>query len=160
MAVVDQYGTIYVDDATGQNPGTPADSRFAQGKVCYSVEKFNMAGTDSSTSKYHVASIPREAVLLPGGACNLVHSTNMPTDIDFGDASFTTGLLNAYNGSAGAATKTFGPATADVGKPLWELLGHSAAEDADPLIDLFITINASPGGAVTGHVEILYSTYG
>lgn len=153
-----RYGTLYMDDVTGQNPGALAAAKFANAKVVHSLENFAITAGDAQDSTYYVARVPRDAVPLPGNF-SIVHGANMPADLDFGDSFNPDGLVDGYNGSSGAGSKDCSPAIADVGKPFWELLGYAAEKDAPVLIDLFLTRKSASthSTTATGYVRIAYT---
>lgn len=158
MAVVTNYGTLYVDDATGQNAGKQADSRYMEGRLKLSLENFSVANGDTAASTYSLGYISKDAILAPNG-CNLVHGAALPADVDLGDSNDPDGLLDGYDGSSGAATKAVIPTVGDEGKPLWERLGYATAEAAPNLIEIIMTIKANSTVAATGYLELNFSTY-
>jgi len=158
MAVVTQNGSLYMDKIIDGDPVTDgrADYRYAGGRVHSSLEKITITVTDEATSTYQVARLPKEAMLLPSSSYTVTAA--ITGDIDLGDVGFVNGLDDAADPSAN--TQTFlrawdGALFADIGTPLWEMLGYASAAVAPDQIDLYVTLNTST--QATADAEMVFN---
>lgn len=165
MAVVTVNGPLYMAAAKSTDPVADgrADIRFAGGRVHASVETFTVAVGDSATSKYFVARLPKEAVLLPSSILDMDGGlTGASATMHLGDANDVDNLITSYAGTANTALDFRGWTTgtvANAGKKLWERLGYATAAAAPVLIDLFVTLNVADQvtTAAVGLVQIDYT---
>jgi len=161
MAVLDAY--IDADLAAGKK-GNPAVIR-GQELRCL-AQTFEVAAADDNGSIYRLGSLPANAIPVK---CEIVNDAiTGATDWDLGlykpgaggavvdkDLFMDGEDINAGNALASPVDglKT-GPAIADIGKKLWELLGLSKPDRQD--YDLALTANAVGSAAGTISIKFWY----
>ncbi len=149
MAVVNKYVDTVSD---GSLPRNPIDPHFLGGGVVAIGGTVELASGDSSTSTVTIAvGVPSHWRPIKGLLTFQHDAITALTGLDIGDASNPDGLADGLNVStAGAKDPFFSVGAADVGKPLWEILGYTEATKPET-IDIIATLmtNASSAGTLT-----------
>jgi hypothetical protein len=163
MAVVNEHGPLYMTAVHGDPVSDGrADFRVAGARIFSSIETFTVGVGDEATSTYTVGRLPREAVLTSGPLVRM-GAVAVTGTFDLGDAEEDDALLDGVAGAANTSYP-FGPGmggvagVADAGKPLWELLGYTTAQDAPPQIDLIVTLRGT-AQATNPAVGVVYIEY-
>lgn len=148
MAVVNRNGALYMGKVLGGLPQDLASNAYSGGRIQSSLERVTIVVTDEATSTYSVGRLPKDAVLLPTTAIRVAAAVT--GTIDMGDANDPDGLIDGYAGTANTtvplgtpAATSWVPTVADIGKPLWELLGYATRDAAPADIDIYITLVGS-----------------
>lgn len=145
MAVVTRYTNNLPDGTLPQSPiVAPARTMTVQGTL-------ETVSGDSIASIYHVASVPSHYVPIRGGASLIRHdSITSCTDVDFGDVNDPDGLADGLDISSAGTKDPFAALdAAEVGQPLWQVLGYASANDAPAYVDLYLTLKAATAAAAT-----------
>lgn len=155
MAVVTKI-TKGVRDTTRANPQPNAHE--AQANIKLALFEIAVANGDSSTSKFVLARIPSNAILVPelcnlnsGGVAGLTN-LSLGLDNELGTA-IANKLMNAVDISvAGNYSAVSAVARTDYTKRLWQLLGLGS--DPGALITVYATTgaNATDAGTLTGRI--------
>lgn len=148
MAVVTEYGSLYMGKVLDTDPQELAGNEYAGGRIYSSLDRINIAVGDEANSKYFIARIPKLAILLPTTSYRVTAAVT--GTFDMGDVSNIDALID---GSAGAANTTsflgdpvattWVPGVTDIGKPLWQLIGYASSGAAPNQIDLYVTLLGS-----------------
>ena len=148
MAVVTEYGSLYMGKVLNTDPQELAGNEYAGGRVYSSLERINIGVGDEANSRYFIARLPKAAVLLPTTMYRVTAAVTGTFDV--GDVSNVDALID---GSAGAANTTsmlgnpvattWVPGVVDIGKPLWQLIGYASSGVAPSQIDLYVTLLGS-----------------
>lgn len=156
MAVVTKYGKGYPNSALLYR----ANVQWSDPKLHKLLASIAVANGDSANSKLYFGKVPTGAFILPS---SIVYHTGITslTDLDIGLAYKTTDdpdiLADGLDvSSAGTKSLIASVGTADLGKPVYELLG--LANDPGGMADLYATLKAAAGAAGTIFVEADYAT--
>jgi hypothetical protein len=155
MGVVTDNGPLCM---TGINSATNSDlakNEYAGGRVHSFLETITVDVGDEATSTYTLAVLPREAVLLPTTVMRF--DGTVTGTMDVGDVSNPDGLVDGYACSANTtvwygapASTSWVPGAADMGKPLWQLLGYASRTAAPAQIELYATLVGTTQASAAG----------
>ena len=98
----------------------PADPQRARGRIIVAMGTLANLATDSNGSKYHLADLPAEAILLPQSFFDVENDGF--AQIVIGTETDTDALVDQTKATENTVTP-IAQGDANHGKPLWELLG-------------------------------------
>lgn len=151
MAEVTKYGSNFPDGTLPQNP---IDSFTRIHAVQGTVE---IANGDSADSVVYICRVPSHFRPLKG--ISLIHSDGITSldDLDFGDVNDPDGLADGLDVSGAGSDSLFAALNIDeLDNPLWQILGYASEQAAPPVVDLYLTLNATTTGAGTLSWELFF----
>lgn len=149
MAVVTTNSDLIHDPLDSSS--TPPDPQAARGRPIYATGTVANAAADSNTSKYHLADIPCQAILLPDtffdvendGFAQIVIGTETDTDALVDQTKATENIV-----------APIAQGDANHGKQLWEVLG--LPEYPGGMIGIWKHAEADAAGAGSMPFQIAY----